>query len=236
MCYMNKIVALLVLASCATATSYPPDSPDGRIEHEHDARSTPSIDASVDALQPDAAPPHTEGCNMGLLPNARTTTLVNGDPISPDLLNEIQDNIIGAKRRAFVRRFYPYFFVAGSWTTQSTAAGSPNRPGITTAGVTAGLFAIPYEVGDRLTALTFQGCGNGVTDVNFSLIYAADYVAATATIGSAVETNRPVAWATVNFSLTSTPVMVDGDTLYVVAAPSASGYTIGQVSATFDRL
>lgn len=235
---MNKIFALFALASCATGTSYPPDSPDGRLEYEHDAR---AFDASIDALQPDAATPHTEGCNMGLLPAARTTTLVNGDPISPDLINEIEDMIVGNKRATYGRTFYPRFVIVGSWSAVAVivTAGGFAHPGFTsTAGSVLSVVEIPYIVGERITSLDLKVCGNGAADLSADVAYASTYLATDVSISIPtliVDSNRTAAWATFSIPVTPT-ILTAGSSLTLQFFADQAGYTIGHITANFDRL
>lgn len=234
---MNKLIALLVLSSCATAIpSYPPDSSDsdGRLEHEFDA--APLFDAES---LPDAAPPQIKGCDtMGLLPKARTVTINPGDSIPGSIINELEDMIIGGKKNSFTRRYYPKFVVQGGWAAGALVTAGIIFPGYTSTGVTPAYVEIPYEVGDHLIAMTFQACGNGVVDLQVDLNLFGSYGAGSLSLGNLTDTNRAGgAWSTATVAVdTARPAMVEGGLAQMVLTASAAGYTIAQVSATFERL
>ena len=69
----------------------------------HDVEDTEfAPDAAVaDAARPDAAPPPLQrGCNMGNLPNSRSYTLGDNDPVPSPLLDELQDIAIAGSFKA----------------------------------------------------------------------------------------------------------------------------------------
>lgn len=76
-----KTHVLLVLFAVASCDYYETAAPDASVVDAH--------------AMPDAAPtPQPRGCDMGNLPNSRTITVDDSDPVPSGLLNELQDNIV----------------------------------------------------------------------------------------------------------------------------------------------
>jgi hypothetical protein len=115
MANMNKILSLslLVLLACT------PDAPEAQPDA---APPTPDasvvVDAQADARTEPRAP--KQGCTMGNLPTARTITLVNGDPLPPDLINEMQDQF-----GKLTDDDKPLFIAADGFCLVNAAAGAP---------------------------------------------------------------------------------------------------------------
>lgn len=83
---MKTVVLALALAACTQSVDVKPDA---------------DIRAARPDAAPDGQPPEQQnGCAMGNLPTSRTLNFTTADPIRPAFLNEVQDNIIGAKAPA----------------------------------------------------------------------------------------------------------------------------------------
>ncbi len=237
---MNKaLLAVALLAGCSTYyydIPEPHPTPDARSIHD----SAVIVDASPDAATPLQIAP----CNMGNLPTSRTTTHIVGDPVDPNLIDEIQDAIIGSKRKPFIRRFFPRFTVPGpAWgAPASVVAGGLSFAGVTSTGISAtpGRIEIPHEVGDRLIGLSWQACGNGVADIVIDAMYSPTYLSPPSPplLGTLTDLNRSgAAWSTATMVIGTPTVVVDGSNMEIlVLAQGAAGYTIGMMSGTFDRL
>lgn len=181
---------------------------------------------------------------MGNLPTARTENCIAGASVSHNLINEIQDNIIGHKRPTFVRTFYPKFtnasgFAAGVNPVNATFPLSYNSAGA----VANAQFDIEFEDGDRLTNLLYQAAGNGTTDLTFGgIFYAATMGVAPTQLTSWTDVNRAAAWGTVDIGAIGTgpvlspQVLSAGASLTVQLVTNAAGYSIGTFWAVFDRL
>ncbi len=177
---------------------------------------------------------------MANLPNSRTVTLAPSDPFPSALGNELQDMIIGAKRKAWVSSQYlapltmvnfavstPGFGLV-SWTSSSTGAS------IT--------FGIPYNEGDRLIGIRYWAFGDGVVDsFGGKVQYATTFGTAT-TLAAWDDINRPAAWGMVDVTVISsgpafTPtVLAANGTLFMFINATAAGLAIGMPIAVFDRL
>lgn len=175
---------------------------------------------------------------MGNLPTSRTETCVAGAPISHNLINEIQDCIVGAQRKSFSRPRGPRFMVPGTWGTPALVTDSLGKQLIasTSVGATTGFIEIPFDDGDRITALTMQVLGNGSADTLFDVFLgttAAGLVSIAS--GGITDTNRTNTWATLSTLVITPTVLVSGNSLYLQAVPNAAGYSLALVVPTFDR-
>lgn len=183
------------------------------------------------------------------LPTSRNRTYVEGAPVIPGDLNDLQDQIIGAKRRPFTRTFLPKFstlsnFVAGS---NPDTHGTPglvvfNSPG---GAVSNATFDIPFDDGDRLLNLSYWAIGNGTTDLtSATLLYAATMPELGTNLMTWVDNNRAATWGLVDVSAVSISgpivdggkVLAAGAWLGVKLTTNAAGYSIGPCIAKFDRL
>lgn len=175
-------VALLALAACAA--------------HSPDIGPDASVDAVVVVVpdaQPQPPPLTSENCNMGTLPNSRTTTIVDGDPISGNLIDEIQDCIIGLRRKAYSRVFYPSpLIVSGGPFTCVANPVNPAWPPAWKAAALGSMFAtVPVESGEIITGIDLDSYSPGVGDIKVTLTYSTTMGAGSPVIGAA-----PVAQAT----------------------------------------
>lgn len=116
---------------------------------------------------------------MGNLPTSRTETCIPGAPVSPNLINEIQDNIIAGSRGVFKRAFTPSF-----WWEQTPglfgANPSGNNPANAifspcfraTSAITGSVaFRIPFEPGETITGLSIPIIGNSSATFNMTIEY-----------------------------------------------------------------
>jgi hypothetical protein len=155
------LVALAIVSACgADATYAPPDA----AQH--------AADAAIDSPAPDAAPAGIEGC-MGNLPTSRTATINTGDPIPPNLINELQDMHAGDRRKMFWRQWFPTCWTsnlgaAPTLVTNPTIGATESAlPVWHFAGGSPGAVAftrIPYEGGDIPQSVVVEVLGDGAVD------------------------------------------------------------------------
>lgn len=227
---MKTIVAILIaLSACADDVAYSPDA--APIDAQHaDARPQPDSGPDLERLR---------AC-MGNLPGSRTITINPGDPIPGSIIGELQDQIIGAKRKAWSRPRGPGFTLQGSWAAPSLVTDSLGKTlvaSVSTAGGVTGYIEIPFDEGDRIIGLSLQVCGNGAANSVFD-VWLGTTAAGLVSIagGGYVDVARPNTWATLS-AITITPtVLAAGNTLYLSANPSAAGYNLAAVIPQFDRL
>lgn len=160
----KKIIILAFLASCGDV---PREAP-------QDAASTPGVSLRDAGLHVDAASPQN-GCNsMGNLPNSRSKTYVDGDPVDPQILNEVQDQVVGAKRSEWPGyvTVIPYFV--------SIASGTPSWA-LPPAGVSVycqstnatnqAWFKLETEGGDQLRGIRFDAFGASSGTLQVQVFY-----------------------------------------------------------------
>lgn len=162
------------------------------------------------------------------LPTSRSYTLTAADDVPSELLNELQDAIIGKKFKSTPRNFHPVpmpgsaYTLSGEGYIESSALGGARIP-------------IPVEEGERITAITIKAYGNGVVDVTYELRLLANDNVTSTLLGSITDNNRAAAWGEVTFAVTPT-IIGAGESLSLTAAPNAAGARLGRIKATFDRL
>lgn len=136
---------------------------------------------------------------MGNLPTSRTITLVPGDAIPSNLLNEIQDQFVGDKRALFYRQIIPFAWRhPGSAPTYVDApAGTPTQVWSLPTGQILRA-RIPYESGDTIAVVDFEVYGDGAVDwvgtLKFSSLPDGTGGGTIASNGGGV-TNEPAAWS-----------------------------------------
>jgi hypothetical protein len=105
---------------------------------------------------------------MGNLPFAVTTTLGSHDPISPALLNEIQQNIVAGARKPFTRVFAPKIVkvdATNAWQVDRLDAGpSFDRPAIKATAACEVYLELQFEEGETFLGGTLEAAGDGVAD------------------------------------------------------------------------
>lgn len=221
---MNRILVLAALAACGD--NYATQTPDA---------GSLLVDATTSG---DAAQRLQQGCNMGNLPASRTVTLTPSDSAPSGLLNELQDAVIGAKRTAFVRSFVPVFYFCSVGSYVAGAATSGGNIIQKSSGNTNGTFGIPFEDGDRITGLSFDGYGDGsVSVIQYSMLYGATPGAVSSLKGNTPSISPvPASWVNYPIGSVVPTVLTSSSYLYVILHPNASNLEVGMVHATFDRL
>lgn len=138
---------------------------------------------------------------MGNLPTSRTETCITGAPVSHNLMNEIQDMIVGDRRPAFSFNSFPI-----AWTTTGVAPTLVINP--QAGGVPVAVWKLPaaathtarlrFDPGDTLASMLVDVYGDGVADWTMNLTHATNLTAAASTItlastGGSVN-NSPASW------------------------------------------
>lgn len=189
---------------------------------------------------------------MGTLPVFRTENCVAGAPVSHNLINEIQDNIIANNRASFTRTFWPKLINSAAWSegSISIAAGAPGAStGTGIGGEPRGYystasggarFAIPFEDGDRITGLSIEMRGDGVhgslLEIDWHPNMANTITGAGTPIGSWNVATHASGFVVNNAGAFTPTVLGAGNMLYVWISASGAGLAFGPVVATFDRL
>jgi hypothetical protein len=136
------------------------------------------------------------------------------------------------KRGTFRRPMLPTFTAStGSWTWSIGPLYQVQSGGSATA-----LITLPVEVGDRITDLEINVSGDGAADCTFTAAILGSGQAKT-DLCSGTDSNRSSSWATLALSSlgTFTPhTMVAGESLALIVAPNASGYTLGNCAPVLD--
>ena len=191
---MKHHIAILVLVAACSSPDLDTGAPDARI----------SQDA---ASHPDAALPQNVGCNMGNLPNARTKTYVDSDPVDPAILNELQDMAVADRRPAFGTQFFPTCWSA-TGTAPTLVLNPGTGPGIEVWKIPTGqtvVARIPFEGGVSSVSYTFDIFGDGAVDFVANVQFSPDMSGAGGFIvTSGFGNNVPGAWS--KYSGLATPV------------------------------
>lgn len=179
---------------------------------------------------------------MGNLPGSRTVNANPSDAVSSALADEMQDCIIGAKRKLFWRNFYPSFTLPGTFFGGiATVAGHNVHAYVSPGGASTSLFGVPFDDGDTLVGLKYWASGNGTVDLTSGLLfYGATMTVDPTQIASWTDTNRAAAFGILDIgvaSLTFPPTLLAaGGSLFVQLVTNAAGYNIGPWWAGFTRL
>ena len=165
------------------------------------------------------------------LPTSRDITLTSASPAPSNLLNKLQDMVIGNKKPSTTRQSMPFFGSGktGTWNELSNYVQSTIAAG----------FQMPLlmEAGDRLTAVTIAAYGDGAVDCAFSLFAITPANAVTTLVNAQQDTNRAAAWGDVSLVLSpSTYVMGAGEALILTIGANAANYRVGPIRWTYDRL
>ncbi len=144
---------------------------------------------------------------MTLLPGARDFTLVDGDPVPPNLLNNLQDMFVGDKRTAFS----PIRFASGWISTVAlpTLVANPQGGGMVIPvwhfpGNGTYRTGLSYQVGELVSDFQFDVFGDGVVDWTIDLKHDSDLTAAPTTaitIASGSVNNSPASWTRYTMSV-----------------------------------
>lgn len=225
----NLLVILIALSACGDDTAYAPDA----AQH--------AVDAAIDTPAQDAS--ENRGC-MGNLPAARTIMINTGDPIPPNLLNELQDVLVGAKRKTFRRPFYP-LAIRTTTTGGGSLTGAANPANATYAptckivgGQLSVYFSVPTEEGERLTDFIIDLYGDGTNDPSITIAGFADMNSASAGGFVMNLTNVPAAWTTYTASVVgagSSILVAPGGFIQGVLSVIEPNLYYGRMIAVFDR-
>lgn len=157
---------------------------------------------------------------MGNLPLARTATFTPGDPIPSALLNEFQDQFIGARwgRRVDNVPIAPGF---GSDWTWDAAAGYMKSTG-------AGSWSVvlPTVVGQSIESLTFEVFGDAAANLTGNIFKRSKAGAAGASLFAIGAPAAAAAWTDVPCNIADI-LVADGDTVWVVFTADAANLQIG---------
>lgn len=182
---------------------------------------------------------------MGNLPNSRTITLTDADPVPPDLINEMQDSIVAGARKQWKRPFYPVA-IRTTTTGGGSLAGAANPANATYApvckivgGQLSVYFEVPSEEGSRLVDFIVELYGDGTNDPGITIAAFNDMNSAS--IGGFVMnlTNVPAAWTTYTASVVGVgaPVIVPaGGFITGVLSVIDPNLHFGRMIAVYDRL
>lgn len=138
---------------------------------------------------------------MTLLPGARDFTLVDGDPVPPNLLNNLQDMFVGDQRGVFYPNILPSQFVESSPGFVTPA--NPNGIGIgafvpvwkITAGTAHALFYIPTQGGDVVSDMWVDLYGDGTIDLTITpQVYSGMPSGSPTVLATVTINNVPAAW------------------------------------------
>lgn len=164
------------------------------------------------------------------LPTSRDETCTPAAQVSSNLLNRIQDQIIGNKKPSTTKMLAPKIVNMGStWTT-------PGVDTVQSASAQEAFFDVPSEVGDRITGLEVTAQGNGVVDATITLYYVNAGMVPTS-MGALVDTNRAAAWGQAVVTPNITPhTMAVGERLRLSVNPNAAAYQVGTIRLIYDRL
>lgn len=171
---------------------------------------------------------------MNNLPTSRSITVNTGDPIPPALPNELQDMFPnGGRRSAWKRSFYPHFIYNNAGGFIGSANG---QPCLISSAATIVFFEIPYDIGDRLTALSLDVFGGGGSTLSMHVDYATAPGVAATVLSTVASFTPAAAWNAVVFPALTPQIVADGSYLHFDVTTSAAGLYIGRAVATFDRL
>jgi hypothetical protein len=159
-------------------------------------------------------------------------TCTAASPVSSNLLNVIQDCIIGDKH-GDVETTYPV--VDGSTSTGGTTGLSPPTVSLQVGGVDW-ISPLRVQVGQRLKQLKIRHFGNGASDFNVELrkwLNGVQTVVDTITI-----VNAPASWQTTTQAIAGTPTVAVGE-YYFLRFTTTSGanndISVGAFSDVRDR-
>lgn len=226
---MKTILAiLLALSACGDDMAYQPDAaqPDAAVAIDARAADAPT------PPPPDAS--QSGGC-MGSLPTSRTITINTGDPIPANLLNEIQDNIVGDfhGNKTEVLAGFDFCVQSGTAVISTSGAITVNSAG--------GLIMVrlPLRTGDRLRSVLLTIVGDGAVDAAFAIKkVAASGTTTTIASGSFTDVSGAGVVGTgpdVTGLPDSDTKLTAGQFFFFQLAPNAANFSANNVAVTFDR-
>jgi hypothetical protein len=217
------LLALLALSACGVDRDASPDA------------APPAADAAIDS--PADPPQRQQGGCMGNLPNSRTITINLGDQIPPGIINELQDQNIGAGRKQWSRSVWPRIsFGAANVIEAINPASGAFPPVRKITGACTVYFEFDYDQGDVVTGFSFEAYGDGAVDVNQAqLAYGVGMGVGQGVISANLTiTNVPAAWTT--YTLTSvTPTTLGTGPLSLVLVVNAANFYFGRMIPVFIR-
>lgn len=172
---------------------------------------------------------------MGNLPNSRTITINTGDPVPPNLLNEIQDVIVGGFSSSKTEVLAGFDFEVQSGTSSITTEG---RRDITSAG---GLMMarLPLRTGDRLRSVLMTIHGDNTVDATWAIKkIAAAGTATTISSGTFTDVSSSSVVGTgpdVTGLPDSDTKLASGEFFFFQLAPNAANFGVNNIRVTYDR-
>lgn len=183
---------------------------------------------------------------MGNLPDSRTITINTGDPIPANLINEIQDQFAGDRRKQFKRPIaiteWEFTGPAPTKVVNPSATGPSLLVWRLVGGEVYKSRITGWEDGDILTAISFESYGDGAVDVTVD-IKLHDLGLGDATgvvIASQTRNNDTAAWAERTITGSGLPRALTGPTAVLFAELSLSEnnanlYHVGNFVLTMKR-
>jgi hypothetical protein len=221
----SLVVLLAVLSSCGDDLIGHPDS------------ALPTEDAVIDNSV-------EQGC-MGNLPTSRTVTINPGDPIPGTIINELQDMVVGGRRPSYTVKIPFRSLVQTSSTGALTVVDNPSggtQPFQVVKFISPGSLgcriALPFTIGDTLTAFSMDVYGNGVVDSNADLEVRDQAGASVASLATVSSGALPASWSVISVATSSTlpRVMLITDVLVIRPFTAAAGTLhYGHAYLTFRR-
>lgn len=164
------------------------------------------------------------------LPTTRDFNIIPGvTPVPGNLLNTLQDCIIGNKKPSMVRGSLPNLWLPGAnW---APAVGGY----LSCTGVAGAIIAPPaMEEADRITQVVIASFGTGAATVTHVIAYQTAALSVV-TLATATDVNRAAAWG--DFTINPTAhVMGVGEVLYHSIASTVTGPRLSNARYKYDRL
>jgi len=182
--------------------------------------------------------PHLDGSSIMSLPTSRDVTLTPASKLPSSVINKLQDCVIGRKRPPWTRRFYPRAISVSpaNWTPIANPSGAGRAPTAQLTDEATTIFEIPFEDGDRIIGIDYDAYG--LSSCTGIVKYASTMGAAPATLGSWSDPDRVDGWGTVTVPGFVPQLCAATSVLWmeITTAVGSPRYTMGLISATFDRL
>lgn len=167
------------------------------------------------------------------LPESRNRTYVDGTPVHPGDLNDIQDAIIGSKRGPFTRAHFATPGTEGDWAAIGNGQAGSSGAGSTWFEIGGGA-AIQ---GDRLHKLRWQANGDGAVDVTYTIEKTNAFTNGTAPVvlGGPLADNNRNAWGDLEIVVDPPYTLIEGDIISLKAAASAAAAIVGPLVEDWDH-
>lgn len=172
-----------------------------------------------------------------MLPNSRNTTYGPASPVESADLDDIQDCIVGSKRKSTPRTFFPTLLDGPNWTK---VFGAGTSYYVAAGGVLTAWFSVPVDEGDRVTDLLINAYGDGAVDATIAAWYF-DAAQVGHLIATVTDLDRAAAWGFVSLAADIvTPwanhTFVAGESLMIGVSPTGANYRLGNCKLIYDRL